>query len=368
MASQTAYVTQIDASRYPQVTVYVSVLDPAGRPVAGLGAGDFTLLEEGRPMAVSGFVGGGSSPVSAVLVVDRSGSMEEADRIAGAKRAVRAYADQMRPDDRAALIAFSDEVELLLPFTSEPDALRRAVGPLRPDGATALYDALEAAARQLERAPGRRALVLLTDGRDMVSVSDPRPASRATLAQALDAAAAVGVPVLAIGLGTPGDPGRDGIDEAVLRQIAEESGGAYLPARESAQLEPLYRELAGGLQQEYAITYTSPLSALAPRRSIQVVVGAVASGDYQIVPPLPPQPPAAPEPALPLGLLPFAALTAAFGGALIWRSRRMRERAPRPPAAIGATTQLTPRYCVECGAPVFHGTSRCEACGAPIEV
>lgn len=359
---RTALVTQIDATRYPEITVYVRVTEPSGQPVAGLRGSDFTLTEEGSPMRITQVVVPGQSPLSAVLVIDHSGSMEEAEKLAGAKDAARAFVAQMRPGDRTALVAFSDVPLLLQPFTDDQAALRKAIGPIRPDGSTALYDGLAMAVRQLTKAPGRRSIILLTDGRDLVSPTDPRPASATSLDQAIDAAVAASVPILAIGLGQPGAAGRDGIDESVLQKIASDTGGSYQHTPTARMLTGLYREIASGLQQEYALTYRSPLSAIAARRQIQVIVGAAAQANYQ--PAIPP----AREPELPLALLPIAALPMALGAALLWRSRRMRERTPRPRPAIGATVALNQGYCIECGKPLLNGVQFCQECGAPVEV
>ena len=67
-----ARVTQVDSSHYPDVTLYVSVADPGGQPVGGLAARDFAITEDGQPVAISKFAGGGANSVSTALVIDRS--------------------------------------------------------------------------------------------------------------------------------------------------------------------------------------------------------------------------------------------------------------------------------------------------------
>jgi VWFA-related protein len=307
----------------------------------------------------------GQSPLSTVLVLDRSGSMAEAQKMAGAKQAAQAFIAQMRPDDRTAVVAFSDQAELLQPFTNEQAALNKAIGPLRPDGSTALYDALQIGLHQLQEVPGRRALIVLTDGRDLISAADPRPASRATLEQVLAQATAIGVPVTVIGLGAPGAVGSDGIDEAVLGQIAHGTEGSYTHAPSSAELATIYRVLSAGLQREYALTYRSPLVNPIAQRTIRVVVGSQVQAGYQPTVPL-----SAPPTGLPTALLPLAGLSIAFGSALLWRSRRMRmrEQQARRPPAIGPTVALSGSYCIECGQALAGGARFCTACGAPSPV
>ncbi|HEY7600615.1 MAG TPA: zinc-ribbon domain-containing protein, partial [Candidatus Limnocylindrales bacterium] len=131
---------------------------------------------------------------------------------------------------------------------------------------------------------GRRALLLLTDGRDMRATGDPTPASRATLGQAIQAATADGISVQTIGLGDRDtDDLRSGIDETLLKRIADETGGAYFYAPGADQLSDLYRRLSANMQQEYVITYRSPRPFYdGTRRDIRVSVGGApaASGAY----------------------------------------------------------------------------------------
>jgi hypothetical protein len=137
---------------------------------------------------------------------------------------------------------------------------------------------------QLHGLSGRRALLLLTDGRDMLAAGDPTPASRATLGQAIQAATKDGISVQAIGLGDRDtDDPRSGIDETILKRIADETGGTYFYAPSADQLSDLYQRLSANMQQEYLITYHSPRPYYdGTRRDIRVSVGGApaASGAY----------------------------------------------------------------------------------------
>jgi VWFA-related protein len=279
-----ARVAQVDTSAYPVVKLYVSVTDANGKPTPGLTARDFAITEDGQPITIDEFVGGGAGSIETVLVIDRSGSMDEDDKIEGAKEAARAFVRQMRPGDRTAVIAFSNSPELVQPFTADAQLLERAIRRIRPEGSTALYDSLIAGVEQLNGLGGRRALLLLTDGRDMRAAGDSRPASRATLDQAIQVAIKDGISVQAIGLGDRDtDDVRAGIDESVLERIADETGGEYFYAPGADQLSNLYRRLSADMQQEYLITYRSPRPFYdGTRRDIRVSVGGApaASGAY----------------------------------------------------------------------------------------
>src|SRR5262245_29787476 len=279
-----ARVAQVDTSAYPVVKLYVSVTDANGKPTPGLTARDFAITEDGQPITIDEFVGGGGGSIDTVLVIDRSGSMDEDDKMEGAKEAAQAFVRQMRPGDHTAIIAFSNEPELVQPFTDDTALLDRAIRRIRPSGSTALYDSLIAGVQELSGLGGRRALLLLTDGRDMLAAGDPAPASRATLNQAIQVANKDGISVQAIGLGDRDtDDLRGGIDETVLKRIADQTGGAYFYAPGADQLADLYRRLSANMQQEYLITYHSPRPFYdGTRRDIQVSVGGApaASGAY----------------------------------------------------------------------------------------
>ncbi|MDQ2995747.1 MAG: hypothetical protein M3R61_01635, partial [Chloroflexota bacterium] len=70
-----ARVTQVDTAHYPDVTLYVGVTGADGKPVGRLAARDFAVTEDGQPVTLADF-SGAAGPISTVLVIDRSGSMD----------------------------------------------------------------------------------------------------------------------------------------------------------------------------------------------------------------------------------------------------------------------------------------------------
>jgi Ca-activated chloride channel family protein len=278
-------VTQVDSSRYPDVTLYVNVLDASGQPMGGLTARDFAVSEDGQPVEITGFAGGGASPVTTMLVIDRSGSMEESDKMAGARDAARAFVDQMRAGDRTGVIAFNSNARTVEGFTGSQNDLVEAISRIRPDGGTALYDSVVAGVDALKNESGRRALLVLTDGQDCRdSDSCPRDyGSDHSLRDAIDYATQQGQPLYVVGLGDRGSDDTDGIDEEVLGRLARETAGDYFYAPEASQLADLYRRLSSDIQHEYALTYRSPRPFYdGTRRDIQVSVGGApaAAGRY----------------------------------------------------------------------------------------
>lgn len=284
-AGGAARVAQVDTGAYPEVTLYVGVTDEAGLPLGGLSSADFAVTEDGAPVELSGFGGAGAGPVSALLVLDRSLSMADEDKIEGAQEAAEAFVEMLRPGDRAALLPFNDQVDAATPFTGDQEELREAIEELRADGGTALYDAVVAGVEVLRDQPGRRLLLVLSDGQDCSVSGDGCPnefGSAHSLDEALAYAEAAGQPVAVVGLGDRAGSGRAGIDETVLRRMADDTGGRYFYAPRADELAQLYADLAGEVQREYRLTYVSPRPFYdGTRRDIQVRVGgSVAAGGY----------------------------------------------------------------------------------------
>jgi VWFA-related protein len=225
------------------VKAYVSVLDAEGKPVRGLTRENAALLENGRTMTIDSMrmtgTAGEREPLSLAIVLDRSESMS-GEKISRLKESVQRFIEIMEPGDRAALIAFSDAVALLEPLTSDRDRLTNAVRALEPAGHTALYDAVAQGADALQGVPGRKAVVLLTDG----------IANRGSLDidQAIAEAVKDYVSVTVIGLGAD-------VRTARLERIAQETGGAYFFTPSASGLAEIYEAVSRRIRNEYVVTY-----------------------------------------------------------------------------------------------------------------
>jgi VWFA-related protein len=238
-----AQITQFDLGDFPLVKAYVSVLDADGKPVRGLTRENAALLENGRPMTIDSMrmtgTAGDREPLSLAIVLDRSESMS-GEKIVSAKESVLRFIAIMEPGDRAVLIAFSDTVALLEPLTSDRDRLTNAVQALEPAGHTALYDAVARGAEALQGVPGRKAVVLLTDG----------IANRGNLDidQAIAEAVKDYVSVTVIGLGAD-------VRTARLERISQETGGTYFFTPSASGLAEIYEAVSRRIRNEYVVTY-----------------------------------------------------------------------------------------------------------------
>lgn len=147
------------------VSIDVSVSDAAGmKGAAGLKAEDFVVFEDGVRQKISNF-SNMEVPFNLVLLIDTSGSTR--DEIALMQQAVRRFLDELRPQDRVALIQFNKQVELLEELTGDRRRIEDSLKLLKPGTGTSFYDAMQLTIDEiLKKEPGRKAIVALTDGVD----------------------------------------------------------------------------------------------------------------------------------------------------------------------------------------------------------
>ncbi|MCS7238821.1 MAG: VWA domain-containing protein [Thermoguttaceae bacterium] len=239
-------ITQVDITRFPEVTVFFRVLDSSGKSLGQLCCDKVDVEEDGRRARILQILDKGSFPITTALVVDCSGSM--ADAVAGAtkldaaKKACHEFLKLSRPTDKNCLIQFNTVATVVCQFEAPLDHLHRSVDALQAGGNTAWRDAVVEALNMLAVRQGRRSVILLTDGQDNSSVR--------SIALVIENARKIQVPVYAIALGEYHQ-----IDERELRQLAQETGGSYLLMPSPAQLAQLYEEMAKSLQEEVAVTY-----------------------------------------------------------------------------------------------------------------
>ncbi len=199
-----------------------------------------------------------SEGISIALAVDVSSSMLAEDFSPQNRLDVARYTAidfvRARSADRIGLVAFAGQALTQVPITTDYPVLETAIRQLRvgvlEDG-TAIGTAIATAANRLRRAPGRsRVLVLLTDGVNNRGTVDPRTAAQA--------AAAFGIRIYAIGVGTQGEapvPTGQGplglryqtmpveIDEQLLGDVARATGGRYFRATDATSLGNIFGEI-----------------------------------------------------------------------------------------------------------------------------
>lgn len=287
------------------VNVTATVTDSSGRAVTGLTRDDFEVYEDGRPQAISHF-SNERVPVSLGIAIDTSGSME-GEKMASARDALdRFLFDLLAPEDEVFLYRITDRPDLIERWTTDRQRISRALRRISPNGGTALYDTVAAAAPLAQTGMHRKkALVVISDGNDTnsgASVEDVRRIIRETEVIVY----AVGIdgraestwssapqwprqpPIIRLPIPgrrqppwyPPGNPpqyppqypprnpgtgrvsrGGEGLNAAALRAMTDDSGGRTEVVRGARDLEPATASIADELSQQYYIGY----SADAPR-------------------------------------------------------------------------------------------------------
>jgi VWFA-related protein len=177
------------------VSVYATVIDPEGRLVPDLTQADFEIYDNGKRQEMSLF-SNAVQPITIVVMLDRSGSMHEHFTLVS--DAAGAFVANLLPADRVRLGSFSNRVQIdPATFTSDVGELRRILKEeLQPAGPTPLWNATSSALTALGREPGRRVVLLFTDGRD----NPDRPEASVSYEQIQDRVEREETMVYAIGL------------------------------------------------------------------------------------------------------------------------------------------------------------------------
>jgi VWFA-related protein len=232
------------------------VVTEGGRFVRNLARDRFRILDEGEPRPITNFEATGTA-LELVVAVDVSGSMAEA--MPDVKVAVRKFLDALGPKDRVTLLAFNDALFTLARREADPAVRARAVDRLRAWGSTALHDVIVRAYELLSRHPGRRAMVIFTDGDDQASQAGFDQVAR--LVREGDAT------LFMVGLGRGSS-----VDELKnkLEQLALASGGRALFVDRSDRLEQPFAEVIEELSSQYMLGFDPKRDGRWHRIEVQV--------------------------------------------------------------------------------------------------
>jgi Ca-activated chloride channel family protein len=248
------------------VLLQATVRDRKGQSVSDLNEQDFEVYEDGVRQSIRLFRHE-DIPVTVGLIVDHSGSMRP--KLADVIAAGRVFVQSSSPEDQMFVVNFNEKVTLGLPaaiqFTNRPDELASAISSAPATGKTALYDAVVEAHRRLQAGSrDKKVLIVMSDGGDN--------ASEHTLAEVLKIAGQSGVLVYAIGIFDADDPDRN---PAVLRGLAQATGGEAFFPREFNEVEAICQRIARDIRHQYAIGYVSSNAAQSGGyRAIRVVARA----------------------------------------------------------------------------------------------
>jgi Ca-activated chloride channel homolog len=232
----------VEAVRVEVVQV-TAVVHDRGRFIKGLPASAFRLFENEVPQKLTHFSSEGS-PLELVVAVDVSESMTTS--MPQLKTSVKKFLSALSPKDQVTLTAFNDNLFTLTRRDSTPEQRLRAVDKLAPWGGTALNDVIVRGLQQLSKQPGRRVLVVFSDGEDKSSHSTLAAVERAV--RASDAT----LFMVALGRGV-----RNAALKSSIERMVDLTGGRALFVEHAEQLDEPFAEILDELSNQYLLGYQS---------------------------------------------------------------------------------------------------------------
>jgi VWFA-related protein len=248
------------------VNVLFSVQDKQNHYLNDLKQEDVQILENGQPQDIFTFKRELDLPLTMAILVDVSGS--EQYTLPQLKDSGGRFVDSVvrTGKDTVAVIKFEGEATVMQELTSNPKRIRKALediafiaappvsvygGATPPingqsrQGGTSLYDSVIAtSADMLAKEPGRKTIILLTDGVDTTS--------RMKQDEAINEALRSEVVIYSIGIG---DPGQGGVNEGALKKISEATGGRAVFPKDARDLDKAFAQLEQDLRQQYLLAY-----------------------------------------------------------------------------------------------------------------
>jgi Ca-activated chloride channel homolog len=273
------------------VTVKLVVQDPQGYFIPNIRRENFAVYDNGIRQR-NATVEIERAAVAVGLLIESGGRYQALNESLweAASSAAKQFLDQIGQNDRVALWKYGDNVEQIVDFSQERQALQTALSSLRTPPVSELnfYDALIATLGRMQTQNGRKALILISSGVDTFS--------KATYEDALQAVRRSGVPIYAINLAVAArsailsaDGPYSRIDwkraESELRQIATASGGRMYSPQFTFDLSGIFDDLMENLRVRYVITYKPTLDANVNRpRTVRIeLVDAKTGGPLKIV-------------------------------------------------------------------------------------
>ncbi|HVG38410.1 MAG TPA: VWA domain-containing protein [Pyrinomonadaceae bacterium] len=229
------------------IPVAATVVDARGGALADLKLEDFELLIDGEKRPISAITRS-ETPVRMAVLYDNSGSLNK-NRHFERSAAATFFRSVLRAKDSATLYAVSTDTELIQPLTGDVELLVRAIKKMGwPSGGTALYDGVNHAAEYLRAHPGRRVIVIISDGADTRSTTPFNDTLRAVQS------ANCQVYVVRTGHSDHAN-NRDLTGERRLEALTAQTGGSVYAPSGPADLEAAFASIAADLAAQYILSY-----------------------------------------------------------------------------------------------------------------
>jgi len=229
------------------VAVPATVVDTRGVAVTNLKLEDFELRVDGQPNAISE-ISRADTPVRMAMLFDNSGSLSES-RDFEKRAAIRFFRNVLRPVDQAAVFSVSTDVALAEPLTNDARRLEMTIDSFgKPEGATSLFDGIIQAGAYLRPYPGRRVIVIVSDGVDTTSRADFDTTLQRALADDCQ------IYVVQTGLYENANL-RALAAERRMQEFSAQTGGAVYTPKSADDLDDAFAQIAADLAQQYILSY-----------------------------------------------------------------------------------------------------------------
>jgi VWFA-related protein len=244
------------------VQLDVAVLDNKGNFIPNIPRGNFRVLEDNVPQQVASFSTNADAPMTIAMVVEFNAQFQEYWSEGWYETLVATYGfvETLKPDDYLAIVAYDLKTEILSDFTTDRQKTQEAMQRLRIPGFSEsnMYDALVDTAQRMSGIEGRKAILLVSTGRDTFS--------KLTYDKARKALQEAGVPIYALSIMQAfrimmdpymGPMQRMDFLQAdnQLNTFCRETGGQAFFPRFLAEYGNIYQTIGAALRNQYSIAY-----------------------------------------------------------------------------------------------------------------
>jgi Ca-activated chloride channel homolog len=244
-AGQKTFRTEVNLVHFAVV-----VTDKSGAPIAGLTAEDFEVTEAGKPQSIKFFAAGdpeNAPPLHIGFLLDTSGSMGE--DIRDARTAAIKFLNTMEHAVDITLVDFDTDVRMARYEESAYARLVERIRSRKPDGYTALYDALGVYLNSASVQDGQKILIMYTDGGDTRSALNH--------SDVLELLRASDVTVYAVGYLEHQSQSSRTTQRQQLERFATMTGGQALFPTSVKEVEKMYEKIEREIGARYSLAYTS---------------------------------------------------------------------------------------------------------------
>lgn len=233
------------------VNLSVVVTDKKGRFIPGLEASDFEVFESRVPQDIDFFTSE-VTPVTILLLLDASTSIRPS--INGVKEAASNFVGKLWDGDQCIVADFNENLRFSSHFSNDIDRLIGTIQALYPSGWTALYDSIVYSIDKVSEVPGRKALLVFTDGDDSRSVGQ---GSAASDDDAIEVAKFSEVTIYSVGFEGQRAAGSRGVNKGFLKKLSKETGGASFFPDSIGELNRDFEQIQDELHSQYRLAYVS---------------------------------------------------------------------------------------------------------------